>query len=252
MVNKVELVDNTYKRAFFEMEETDEFVNISANQDVAKVFYTLYNRCKRLFITMLYIKEAPDKNVTCVEVLPLLRTFFETHFHLTYVMSETNTTAIKEGYEALEKHSHAKRAAKLKHAENLSAEDKAFIEDYYGYSMSKKYKFLDDMRSLSAKTNQLQLYRTYYTDLNSYIHFNPSTYLNYGRVQGTTFRFNDHEPQDGEDYTYIEKIIYIIGCVFIGEVTNFLNNKELEEKINGFIGGIHEEVFGIQNEEVSK
>ncbi|OIJ22011.1 hypothetical protein BKP45_04865 [Anaerobacillus alkalidiazotrophicus] len=246
------LIDNTYKRAFFEIEETDEFVNISANQDIAKVFYTLYNRCKRLFITMLFIKEAPDKNVTCVEALPLLRTFIEAHFHLTYVMSEKNTKAIKEGYEALEKHSHAKRAAKLTHAENLSEEDIEFIKEYEGYKMPNEYKFLDDMRSLSNKINQLQIYRTYYTDLNSYIHFNPNTFLNYGQVQGTTFRFNDHEPQDREDYTYIEKIIYAIGCVFIAEVTNFLNNKELEKKIGGLIGCIHEEVFGIKYEEVSK
>ncbi|NRF94200.1 hypothetical protein HQN89_25105 [Paenibacillus frigoriresistens] len=147
MVDKVELIDNTFKRAFFEMEETDEFVNISANQDVAKVFYTLYNRCKRLFITMLYIKEASDKNITCVEALALLRTFMEANLHLTYVMSETNTTAIKEGYEALEKNSHAKRAAKLKHADNLSEADKEFIKEYEGYEMPRAYKFLDDMRS---------------------------------------------------------------------------------------------------------
>jgi hypothetical protein len=247
VVDRVELIDNTYKKAFHEMEYTDELVNISANQDLAKVFYTLYNRCKRLFITMLYIKEAPDKNVTGIEALPLLRTFMEGYFHLTYVMSETNTTAIKEGYEALEKHSHAKRAAKLKHAENLTAEDLEFIKQYEGYKMPKEYAFLDDMRSLSAKTDQLQIYRTYFTDLNSYIHFNPSTYLNYGQVEGNIFRFNDYEPYDGEEYTYIEKIIYVIGCVFIEKVTNFLKNEELEKKIGGMLHGIHEEVFGIKD-----
>ncbi|MBE3102839.1 MAG: hypothetical protein IMZ40_01205, partial [Bacilli bacterium] len=62
--------------------------------------------------------------------------------------------------------------------------------------------------------------------------------------ENNTFVFNDHEPQDGEDYTSIEKIIYAIGCLFIMEVTNFLNNKELVRKIGGLIGGIHEEVFG--------
>ncbi|MFE4140472.1 DUF5677 domain-containing protein [Peribacillus sp. YIM B13472] len=252
MVDKVELIDNTYKRAFFEMEETDEFINISANQDVAKVFYTLYNKCKRLFITMLYIKEAPDKNVTYYEALPLLRTFIEAYFHLTYVMSETNTTAIKEGYEALEKNSHAKRAAKLKHAESLTVEDMEFIEEYQGFKMPREYEFLDDMRKLSAKTNQLQIYRTYYTDLNSYIHFNPSTFLNHVQVQENKFVFNFNEPQDREDYTYIEKVIYAIGCLFICEVNNFLNNKELEGKIGDLIEGIHEEVFGIKDEEASK
>lgn len=248
MVYEVELVDNTYKRAFFEIEKTEEFVNISANENIAGVFYTLYTRCKRLFITMLYIKEAPDKDVTCVEALPLLRTFLETFFHLKYVMSETNTTAIKEGYRALEKNSHAKRATKLKHAENLSAEDNAFIEEYYGYTMPKKYKFLDDMRSLAAKTNLLQLYRTYYTDLNQFIHFNPSTFMGYGRPRGNVFVFNDHGPQNREYHTKVQEIIYAIGTIFIGEVGAFLNNKELDS----LIGYIHKEVFGIQDEEVSK
>jgi len=247
VVNKAELIDNIYTRAFFEMEETDEFVNISANQDVAKIFYTLYSRCKRLFITMLFIKEEPHKNVTSVETLPLLRTFIEGYFHLAYVMSESNPTAIKEGYEALEKHVRARRASKLKHAEDLTAEDMEFIEKYYGYKMTKKYEFLDDMRSLSAKTNNLQMYRTYYTDLNAFIHFTPNSFFSYGQAQENSFRFNYPKPKVRKGYTDIDKIIYSFGRMFIWEVTVFLNNKELKEKIEDFIGNINEDVFDIKD-----
>ncbi|MFD9627723.1 hypothetical protein, partial [Peribacillus muralis] len=54
-----------FRKAFEEIEKTPEFKSI--NEDISRVFYSLYLRCKRLYLTTALIRKTNDKDITHIE-----------------------------------------------------------------------------------------------------------------------------------------------------------------------------------------
>ncbi|MFD9629073.1 hypothetical protein, partial [Peribacillus muralis] len=54
-----------FRKAFEEIEKTPDFKSINA--DISRVFYSLYLRCKRLYLTTALIRKTNDKDITHIE-----------------------------------------------------------------------------------------------------------------------------------------------------------------------------------------
>lgn len=230
---------NTYKEAFIKIEETKEFHSI--DKRISGIFYTLYSRCKRLYYAMMVLNECDDKNVSTPEMLPLLRVYLEGYFHFSFVISEKDVDFIKKGYENLSYYSGKLIANKLKHSKQLGEDGKQFVSNFdLGYKLPKEYEFLDDISKLSDKTGKKDLYRKYYTPLNSFIHFNPATFINYGQFKDDKFVYN---VENDSDKQMVLKIVNELLYLFIAEVVDYLNNDTLNEEISKLLRKNTEEIF---------
>jgi hypothetical protein len=223
------------KSAFSKIEETREFKEIDKN--ISNIFYTLYLRVKRIFHAILILKNCDDENISYVETLPLFRILIENYFHICYVTSEKDTEKVKEGYELLAKYSHHLIARKMQHNNNLEGLDKEFVQLFKDkFDLPKEYEFLTEPGKLARKTGKEVLYRKHYSILNSFIHFNPSTFINYGDFVDGAFIFNvPNKQQEKHVYRLIFELMYLI----LGEVVIYLNNEEL----NQWFSDLHEDIL---------
>jgi Family of unknown function (DUF5677) len=238
-------ITNKLKSYFRKIEDTNEFKNIV--EDISPIFYTLYIRCKRTYHTILSIKESQDKNVTHIEALPSFRVLLESYFHLSYVMDEKDTSKIRNGYESLADYSHRRIARKMKHFTGLlnDPESDYFVSLYQeDVKLPKEYEFLDDVGLLAGKTNKRDLYRKHYSILNSFIHFNPSIFKNYGSFKDGIFIFNAPSDDPGEGiYILINNLV----LAMVIEIAIFLNNQELEETFDIFFEDYLKEIRNIKH-----
>lgn len=219
-------IDKEVKKTFTEIEKSYEFLNI--NREIAGVFYTLYLRCKRTIYAITVLKNSKDENVNHIESMPLLRVLLEAYFHLAYVMSEKDTIKVKQGYEALTSFSLHSIGRKMKHSTELGVKGKEFVELHDGtYKLPKEFEFLNDPGSLAAKSGKRDLYRKHYSILNSFIHFNPAIFVNYGSFSDDKFLYNaSNNTEEVSVFSLVDKLSFMI----IAEIILFLGNEELEQQ----------------------
>lgn len=217
-----------FNQALKELESNSEFNKI--DNRITGVFYTLYSRCKRLYFAMDVLKKTSNEHVNYTEILPLLRVFLESYFHISYVINEEDLDKVKEGYEHLTKYSGRLIAGKLKHSEELGELGRDFIEKIDStYTLPKEFDFLEDMGKLSGKSGKRELYRKQYSPLNSFVHFNPATFINYGNFIDNKFVYNTENVSERNNVlSLVDRFMYI----FIVELVIFLEDNILEEKIN--------------------
>ncbi|PHA06677.1 hypothetical protein COE65_24930 [Bacillus sp. AFS051223] len=212
-----------FENALKELELNTHFRNI--DNRINGVFYTLYARCTRLYFAMDLLKKNSNKFVNHIEILPLLRVFIEGYFHISYIMSEKDLDKVKDAYDNLTMHSGKMVAGKLQHAENLGEPGEKYIEMFdLGYKLPKEYSFFDDIGKLADKSGKRNLYRKYYSVLNSFIHFNPSTYINYGDFREGEFTFNI---ENNKDRDYFLDVVDMFMYMFIMDIACFFKDKAL-------------------------
>ncbi|WP_438310778.1 hypothetical protein [Sporosarcina sp. FA9] len=224
----------SFKQAFSKIEKAAQFHTVDKN--ISGVFYTLYARCKKLIYAINVLRETDEPEVSHVEILPLLRTFLEGYFHLSYVMSEENTEKVKEGYEHLAAHWQSVTAKKMRDSDSLGDLGEDFVRAYSDRkNIPVEYEFLNKPKSLATVTGRLGLWEKDYNILNSFLHFNPSIQHNYGSYIEGKFIFNRKDDTDAlnEEATYItvDRMSYLL----IAEVTLFLKNDNLEQEVMGLL-----------------
>lgn len=232
----MKLTEN-FKQAFKLIENTPQFKNI--DESISVIFYTLYGRSKKLFYAMDVLRRVNEPEINHLEILPLLRVYIESYFHLCYLIHEEDKEKVKEGYNYLEEYSQYMTANKMKGSQNLGELGKSFVEEYgEEKNIPNKYAFLNSPKLLAKKIGKIALWEKHYNLLNSFLHFNPGVYHNYGDYKDGKFDFNKKNEQfyllEEEVYRTLERFTWLI----IGEIVMFFGNHELEgeitEKINEY------------------
>ncbi|MGE7950849.1 DUF5677 domain-containing protein [Lysinibacillus xylanilyticus] len=233
-----------FKQAFKLIENTSQFKNI--DESISVIFYTLYGRSKKLFYAMDVLRRVNVPEISHLEILPLLRVYIESYFHLCYVVHEEDKEKVKEGYKYLAYYSQYSTADKMKESQTLGDLGKSFVEEYgEKKNIPKKYKFLNSPKSLANKIGKIELWEKHYNTLNSSLHFNPGVYHNYGDYKDGKFVFDEKNEQfyllEEAVYRTLEQLTWLI----IGEIVLFLDNNELEGEIEEMING-----YCLENTEV--
>ncbi|MBH0156169.1 hypothetical protein IHV10_07315 [Fictibacillus sp. 5RED26] len=220
--------ERVLKNLFKKIEQTEEFKTV--NPLITDVFYTLYMRYKRTFSAIFVIKNSSDKDVTYTESLPLYRVLLETLFHFSYVISELDSPEeIQKGYEALTKNSHKRIASKQRNLQNKGKIVNDFLSSVEeDFKLPKEYSFLDDPLKLANKTGKIDVFRNQYTVLNSFVHFNPSTFINYGEFENGKFKYN-LKPSFDENTIYRQ--VFALTVAMIIELISFLKVAELDNEV---------------------
>ncbi|WP_078440181.1 DUF5677 domain-containing protein [Shouchella oshimensis] len=223
-------MERTIRKMISFIEESDAYNDF--DPIASKYLYTLFARCKKTYYAICLIRNNQSNDVNYVEALPLFRNLIESYFHLCYVLQEEDKEKVKEGYEQIAELARFLLAKKLKKASVIGDEGKEFLSNTnFNFRLANKYKFLNNVEDLSKKVKREDLYYKNYTVLNSFLHYNPATFINYGEFEHGKFIFN--LKGDLEQSEIVFKRIDLLAMLFVGEVAANLNDDELESKVNG-------------------
>lgn len=187
---------------FYYLEKLEEFdKNVEA--PLRKYFYHAYLKCKRNYKAILILLSHNDEDFknSYVEAIPLLRILVESFFHLCYATSPINNNEKIHNYNLLENYQLKQmlnnrigyRIITRGQADELAVKK---LKKETSKVKNKDITLFKNIRNLAKKTNNLDVYDRIYRKLNSYVHYNPITYISYGVVDGqNSFNFGDMQEQ---------------------------------------------------------
>ncbi|PAE84961.1 hypothetical protein CHH77_02260 [Shouchella clausii] len=167
----------------FDVERDSNFQNIE-HAGLSNIFYHLYTKYKKTYILILDSFEYSTFDNPEIELIPMIRTLIETHINLCYVCIEgrerpDKVSRLYEQEEKFNKYIQGKQLNKLKREDRTEAVQK-FIKDHY---LGKEEPFVDrQFKSILGRSKTIgkeRFYFSYYLPFNSFVHYDPSTIINY-------------------------------------------------------------------------
>ncbi|MCP1355453.1 DUF5677 domain-containing protein [Aneurinibacillus migulanus] len=218
---------------FEQIESSKRFEEIKESH-IGLIFYHLYIKCKRLYITINNVMDAKFSN-SYVEAIPLIRTLMDSYFHISFITNEKDHKKIIEAYDWLIKSDMKKTASRMKHSEELADLEKKFIESTnLELEVPKEFKFITSTRGLAKETENLHFYRKYYGLLSAFVHFNPLAFHNYGTVVDGVFFFNQQEENDERELE-VRKLFDKLSILFIADIVKLLDTEDSLSELNALI-----------------
>lgn len=191
-----ESVCNVYEAMTF-IEKSAEFQRHDPH--LKQYFYHLHVKAIRNFQAINVLINSKDLQNGYVEATVLLRVMTESYLHLCYLMQTPKEQILKEYKELndlkIKQMLDLENPANTFKTSNKNEED--FIENLRLEYERKKIKVpihLRNMSVLADKTHNKIVYHAIYEMFNTYVHFNPSTYISYGTEKGDgSFTYNSFE-----------------------------------------------------------
>lgn len=204
LLDKLNVYSDELFEVFYYLENQKEFKE-NVEESLRQYFYHTYLKCKRNYKAIKILVNLDDEDLknSYVEAIPLLRTFIESYFHLCYVTNSTHKEDVIRNYDLLNKFQ-LKQMLNNKVGYKIvfqgQADKKMFneIKKAVNKVEEKDIRFFKDIYRFADKTNNLDMYNGIYKKFNSYVHYNPTTYISYGAMDGQdSFNFGNmqHQPQ---------------------------------------------------------
>lgn len=159
--------------------------------------------------------------------MPLLRILVESYFHLCYVTNLTHKEEVIRNYDLLNKYQlkqvlNNRVGYKIVFQEPV---DKVLFDEVKKAVSKVKEKdvlIFKNIYNLAKKTNNLNIYYGIYKKLNSYVHYNPITFISYGAMDDQkSFQFASMQPQPQRECEFLYYVIEVTTRVLITAI-NFL------------------------------
>lgn len=221
------------------IENMEEF---TSNIDLAlkQHFYVSVLKCKRNFKAINILINPNELQNGYVEAIPLLRVMVESYLHFCYIIDPKFKEEAIEEYNDLKKYQIEKMINnQIGYKVQLTGQaDNKLLQSTRKAAKGIKLPF-SDMEDLAKKTNNKQFYKHIYQKFNSYIHFNPTTYISYGSLnEDGEFIFDKYQPclkQECEILYYsieimIHMIVKLLTYIGVEDV-----NEDLYRDINQWI-----------------
>ncbi|PFO03742.1 hypothetical protein COJ85_13950 [Bacillus sp. AFS076308] len=182
------------------LEESEQFQN-GLDKDLKQHFYHLYLKCKRNFEAINILMKSEELPNSYVETTVLLRVMTEGYLHLSYLMMTDKETVIKE-YNILNDFKLKQMLNGINKTYKIKVNNKAELKTLKRLRQTYRKKEIiipehfNKMYILAGKTGNKGIYDSIYQMFNTYVHFNPTTYLSYGSEDGKgIFTFNSYTPR---------------------------------------------------------
>ncbi|NGY78804.1 hypothetical protein F6Y02_27335 [Bacillus megaterium] len=180
------------------LQSSDQF-KYNIDKDLQEHFFHLFVKSKRNFQAINVLMESDELENGFVESTVLLRVLAEGYFHFCYLLETEKETVLKE-FETLKNLKFKKmlngkqyRIKIRSHKERILIKD---LRNQVENSDSEIPIHLRKMHLLAEKTNNLPIYRGVYEMFNTYVHFNPTTYISYGAEnEEGIFTFDQYKPR---------------------------------------------------------
>lgn len=203
------------------------------------VVYDLYIKTKRSFYTTDHIFKMQMPNCY-LETLPLLRSILEAYLHSTYIrLHKNNKELIEKEYQEHLLYRQWKIGSTLEEFKRESSGDihpdyQEFISNFFtGKPKPRGVKHLDNIKELSKKVKQFELYVEVYTTISSFVHYSPIVRNVYGQNIGEMFIFNKFEYDEKLDIRIRKYLInFALGVIrntaLFLEMMDFIRDKFIQ------------------------
>lgn len=189
-------ISNIYETMTF-IEKSEEFQRHDPH--LKQYFYHLHVKAIRNFQAINVLINSKDLQNGYVEATVLLRVMTESYLHLYYLMQTPKEQILKEYKELndlkIKQTLDLENPANTFKTSNKTEED--YIENLRLEYSNKKVKVPIHFRNMSVLADITQnkiVYHAIYEMFNTYVHFNPSTYLSYGTEnEDGSFTYNAFE-----------------------------------------------------------
>lgn len=184
----------------FHLESSDQFQN-GVDIELRQHFYHLYTKCKRNFEAINILMESDELPNSFVETTVLLRVMTEGYLHLCYLMKTDNERLLKEynilnDFKLKQMLDGKNKAYKFKVNSKEELKTLKRLRQTYRNKEINIPKHFKNMKILAGQTGNKGIYDSIYQMFNTYVHFNPTTYISYGSENKKgTFTFNSYKPR---------------------------------------------------------
>ncbi|WP_288586016.1 MULTISPECIES: DUF5677 domain-containing protein [Lysinibacillus] len=204
LLDKLNVYSDDLFEVFYYLENLREYQE-NVEESFRQYFYHIYLKCKRNYKAIKTLINLDDEDLRngYVEATPLLRTLIESYFHLCYVTKSLNKEEVIRSYDLLNKYQ-LKQMLNNKTGYKIVFQGDADKQMLNGIKQSVNKVKEEDIRlfksayQLAKKTNNLDIYNGIYQKFNSYVHYNPTTFISYGTMEGQdsfTFGAMQHQPE---------------------------------------------------------
>lgn len=242
-LNSLKVYSNILYDLLEALQATDEFQN-NVESEIRGYFYHSYIKCKRNFKAINILINSKEIENGYIESIPLLRSMVEGYFHLCYITDSKHRQEALEAYERLNKYQ-LKQMLRDDRGYRMVMQgdtDKKLVETIKEAVEPIKRSHLkpfNDIYKFAKKTGNEIIYNHIYTKFNSYVHFNPTTFVSYGSTSEVgIFNFERFEFQPLKE----AEILYYSISVMIQLYSTTLNylgirkvNKDTAEKIEDWV-----------------
>ncbi|SIR38374.1 hypothetical protein SAMN05878482_103492 [Peribacillus simplex] len=223
------------------IEDSDEY-QYQIDKDIKRHFYHLFIKCKRNFKAINILMESQDLENSYIEATVLLRVLTEGYLHLCYLIKAEKDVVIEE-YKAMSEFQLQKMLRGTNRQYKLKINNKTdlkIIRRLKNEILKKEIKLpyhFEKMHSLAKKTDNQVFYGAIYQMFNTYVHFNPTTYISYGTEdENGTFNFDSYKPKP-----FLEaRILYFSISVQMTLLARTMKYLEIEKTTKNIINHFNE------------
>lgn len=221
LLNKLNVYSEDLFEVFYYLENTMEYEE-NVEESLRQYFYHIYLKCKRNYKAIMILINSDDEDLKngYVEATPLLRILVESYFHLCYVTNSLNKEDVIRSYDLLNKYQlkqilNNKKGYKIVFQDDADKQLLNKIKRNVNKVKEEDIKLFKSAYQLAKKTKNLDIYNGIYQKFNSYVHYNPTTFISYGTIkeQGRfTFNALQHQPERECEILYytIEVVLKVL------------------------------------------
>lgn len=204
LLDKLNIYSEDLFEVFYYLENSKEYQE-NVEESLRQYFYHIYLKCKRNYKAIKILINLDDEDLRngYVEATPLLRTLIESYFHLCYVTNSLNKEDVIRSYDLLNKYQlkqmlNNKTGYKIVFQGDADKQMLNEIKQNVNKVKEEDIRLFKSVYQLAKTTNNLDIYNGIYQKFNSYVHYNPTTFISYGTMEGEdSFIFGDmqHQPE---------------------------------------------------------
>ncbi|BDG46026.1 MULTISPECIES: DUF5677 domain-containing protein [Parageobacillus] len=236
LLNNLRTYTQTIYDILHDIESTDEFKN-NIDPDLKQYFYHSYIKCKRNFKAINILISCRELQNGYIEAIPLLRVMVESYLHFCYIIHPDFKDEAIMNYDRLKKYQIKQMINnRIGYKVKLTGmADKKLLErirkEVNGIKFSDLGPF-KDIYELAKKTDNELVYNNIYRKFNSFVHFNPTTYISYGSETGKRgFNFGRYEPQPERECEILYYSIDIIIRLIV-QILTYIDIKEAPQELH--------------------